>query len=123
MANDDRDILDALARTAPTPPDVHWGRYRAELREKLETRRQRRAWWRRPVPLALSASLAGVLLFFAVWGGRENGTGMDLVTLEEAILGGRLGLLQQYAVVERLDLLEELDVIRNLDPLAAGRRG
>ncbi|MEK7386252.1 MAG: hypothetical protein AABZ83_07400 [candidate division NC10 bacterium] len=123
MANDDRAILDALARTAPTPPDVHWGRYRAELREKLETRRRRRAWWRRPVPLALSASLAGALLFFAVWGGRENGTGMDLVTLDEALLGGRLGLLQQYAVVERLDLLEELDVIRNLDRLAAGRQG
>ena len=123
MANDDRDILDALARTAPAPPDVHWGRYRAELRERLETRRQRRAWWRRPVPLALSAGLAGVLLFFAVWGGRENGTGVDLVTLDEALLGGRLGLLQQYAVVERLYLLEELDVIRNLDPLAAGLRG
>jgi len=123
MADDDRDILDALARTAPAPPDVHWGRYRAELREKLETRRQRRAWWRRPVPLALSASLAGALLFFAVWGGRENGTGVDLVTLDEALLGGRLGLLQQYAVVERLDLLEELDVIRNLDGLAAERRG
>jgi hypothetical protein len=123
MAPDDRDILDTLARTAPAPPDVHWGRYHAELRAKLETRRQRRAWWRRPVPLALSASLAGTLLFFAVWGGRENGTGMDLVTLDEALLGGRLGLLQQYAVVERLDLLEELDVIRNLDRLAAGRQG
>ena len=123
MAQDDRDILDTLARTVPAPPDVHWGRYRAELREKLETRRARRAWWRRPVPVALSASLAGALLFFAVWGGRENGNGLDLVALEEALLGGRLGLLQQYAVVERLDLLEELDVIRNLDRLAAGRQG
>jgi len=125
MANDDRDILDALARTAPAPPDVHWGRYRAELREKLETRRQRRSFAvvYANVTLALSAGLAGVLLFFAVWGGRENGTGVDLVTLDEALLGGRLGLLQQYAVVERLDLLEELDVIRNLDGLAAERRG
>jgi len=123
MAPDDRDILDTLARTAPAPPDVHWGRYRAELREKLETRRARRTWWRRPVPVALSASLAGVLLFFAVWGGHRNGTGTDLTALEEAVLGGRLGLLQQYAVVERLDLLEELDVIRNLDGLAAERRG
>ena len=123
MAPDDRDILDTLARTAPAPPDVHWGRYRAELREKLETRRARRTWWRRPVPVALSASLAGVLLFFAVWGGHRNGTGTDLTALEEAVLGGQLGLLQQYAVVERLDLLEELDVIRNLDRLAAGRQG
>ena len=122
-----RDVLDTLARTVPTPPGVHWGRWRAELGEKLEARRQRRAWWRtwwrRPVPLALSAGLAGVLLFFAVWGGHQNGTGTDLVALEEAVLGGRLGLLQQYAVVERLDLLEELDVIGNLDRLAGGRQG
>lgn len=122
-----RDILDTLARTAPPPPDVHWGRYRAELRARLEARRQRRAgwrtWWRRPVPLALAVGLAGVLLFVTVWDGRQNGTGPDLAVLDEAVLGGRLGLLQQYAVVERLDLLEELDVIRNLDHLAAGRQG
>ncbi len=125
MAPDDRDILDTLARTAPAPPGVHWGRYRAELREKLETRRQRRgcAVLYADVTLALSAGLAGVLLFFAVWGGYRNGTGTDFTALEETVLGGRLGLLQQYAVVERLDLLEELDVIRNLDRLAAGRQG
>ena len=45
------------------------------------------------------------------------------MTLEEAVIGGRLGLLQQYAVVERLDLLEELDVIRNLDRLTGARDG
>lgn len=122
-----RDILDTLTRTAPPPPDVHWGRYRAELRARLEARQQRRpgwlTWWRRPVPLALSVGLAGVLLVLAVWGGRQNGTGPDLAGLDEAALGGRLGLLEEYAVVERLDLLEELDVIRNLDRLAAGRQG
>ncbi len=117
-----RDVLDTLARTAPTPPEVPWGRWRAELRAKLEARR-RRAWWRRPVPLALSAGLAGALLVLAVWGGRENGTGTDLAAVEETVLGGRLGLLQTYPVVERLDLLEELDVIHNLDRLAAGRQG
>src|SRR2546428_11455497 len=74
-----RDILDELARAVPTPPDVHWGRYRAELREKLEARlvRRRARWWR-PVPLALSAGLAGLLLFFAffaIQSGRQNGTG------------------------------------------------
>jgi len=119
------DILATLARTAPTPPAVHWGRWRAELSARLEARRRAwwRRWWRRPVPLALSASLAGALLVLAVWGGRQNGTGTDLGALDEAALGGRLGLLQQYPVVERLDLLEELDVIRNLDRLAAGRQG
>lgn len=127
MADDDRDILDRLARTVPVAPGVHWGRWRAELGEKLDARRARRAWWRtwwrRPAPLALAAGLAGVLLVFALWGGRENGIGADLLTAEDVVLGGRLGLLQQYTVVERLDLLEELDLIGNLDRLAAGRQG
>lgn len=118
-----RGLLGDLARSVVQPPALNWTRYRAELGEKLEARRGRRAWWRRPMPLALSAGLAGVLLFFAVWGGRQNGTGVDLLTLEETVIGGRLGLLQQFAVVERLDLLEELDVIGNLDRLAVERPG
>jgi hypothetical protein len=122
-----RDILDDLARAVPRPPDVHWGRYRAELREKLEARREsRRAWWWRPVPLALSASLAGLLLvvaLLAVQSARQSGTGVDFAAVEEAAIGGQLGLLEQYQVVERLDLLEELDVIRDLDRLAIDRAG
>jgi hypothetical protein len=122
-----RDILDDLARAVPRPPDVHWGRYRAELREKLEARRERRrAWWWRPVPLALSAGLAGLLLvvaLLAVQSARQSGTGVDFAAVEEAAIGGRLGLLEQYQVVERLDLLEELDVIRDLDRLAIDRAG
>ena len=118
-----RDIVDALARSVPVPPEIHWGRWRAELAEKLEARRARRSWWARPVPLALSAGLAGVLVFIAIWGAQRPGTGIDLVTLEEAVIGGRLGLLQQYRVVERLDLLEELDVIRNLDRLITTQEG
>src|SRR5438445_6908657 len=119
-----RDVLDELARAVQVPPDVHWGRYRAELREKLEARRvRRRARWWRPVPLALSAGLAGLLLFFAIQSGRQNGTGMDFATVEEAAIGGRLGLLEQYQVVERLDLLEEFDVIRDLDRIAGEQTG
>lgn len=122
-----RDILDELARGVPAPPDVHWGRYRAELREKLEARLvKRRARWWRPVPLALSASLAGLLLFFALFAiqsGRQNTTGVDFAAVEEAAIGGRLGLLEQYQVVERLDLLEEFDVILDLDRLAAEQTG
>src|SRR2546429_9708784 len=30
-----RDLPDGLARAVPTPPDVHWGRYRAELLAEL----------------------------------------------------------------------------------------
>jgi hypothetical protein len=121
-----RDLLDDLAQAVPRPPDVHWGRYRAELREKLEARRERRAWWRRPVPLALSASLAGLLLvvgLLTVQSARQRGTGVDFAAVEEAAIGGQLGLLEQYQVVERLDLLEELDVIRDLDRVADERAG
>ena len=122
-----RDVLDELARAVQVPPDVHWGRYRAELREKLEARRvRRRARWWRPVPLALSAGLAGLLLFFAffaIQSGRQNGTGVDFAAVEEAAIGGRLGLLEQYQVVERLDLLEEFDVIRDLDRIAGEQTG
>ena len=40
---DFRGILHGLASSIPQPPQIHWGAYRAELREKLEARRQR-AW-------------------------------------------------------------------------------
>src|SRR2546425_12440168 len=77
-----RDLLDDLAHAVERPPDIHWSRYRAELRAKLEARlERRRAWWRRPVPLALSARLAGALAVGAlvvVQSGRQSGTGADL---------------------------------------------
>jgi anti-sigma factor RsiW len=123
-AEDLRELLSQLTRTAPLPPALHWGRWRAELGEKLEARRARaRAWWWRPLPLAFSAGLAGVVLLLAVWGGWRTPTGVESLTMEEAMLGGRFGLLQQYSVVERLDLLEDLDLIRNLDQLAGTREG
>lgn len=132
-----RDLLGNLARALGQPPDVNWARYRAELREKLEARRARHSWvrgrtwwvrgrtwwWWRPVPLALSAGAAGVLLLLAVWTGREMLTGADPFTLDEASIGRQLGFLEEYQVVERLDLLEDLDVISDLDGLAAGRQG
>ena len=31
-------LMTELARTAPAPPPIHWGAYRAELRERLERR-------------------------------------------------------------------------------------
>ena len=61
-----RDLLGNLAHAIGQPPAVNWARYRAELREKLEARRAHVGWWRRPMPVALSASLAGILLFVAV---------------------------------------------------------
>ena len=122
-----RDLLDDLARAVERPPDVHWGGYRAELRAKLEARlARRRAWWRRQVPLALSASLAGALVAFtlvALQSQRQSGTGADLAAVEEAAIGNRLELLEQYRVVEQLDLLEEFDVIRDLDRFTVERTG
>jgi anti-sigma factor RsiW len=120
-----RDLLGDVARSIGEPPSINWTRYRAELREKLEARRARPAWawWRQPVPLALSASLAGILLIVGVWGGRQMLTGPDPLTVDEAVLGDRLPLLQEYQLVERLDLLEDLEVIRNLDGLAAEHQG
>lgn len=128
-----RALLADLARPAPLAPEPHWGRYRAEIREKLERRRRRSAEaWRRwvtwPVPVALSAALVGVLVLVAVQGGvRQRGVGTaaktNMAALEEIVLGRRLALLQRYEVVERLDLLEDLDVIQHLDGLSAGREG
>jgi len=119
-----RELLGELSRSVAAPPAVNWARYRAELHQKLDARRERRAWWWRPLPLALATSMAGVLLFIAVWGGRQVPTAGDPVTFEEAAIARNLGLLEQYQVVERLDLLEEdLDLMSDLDGLAAGRQG
>ena len=118
-----RDLLGNLAHAIGEPPEISWPRYRAELRAKLEARRALVPWWRRPMPLALSASLAGALLFVAVWGGRELTKRPDAIGPEEVAIGSELGLLQEIRTVERLDLLEDFEVITNLDRLASERQG
>jgi hypothetical protein len=75
------------------------------------------------MPVALSASLAGILLFVAVWGGREMSRPADPIGPDEVVMAQELGLLQDLRTVERLDLLEDLEVIRNLDGLASDRQG
>jgi hypothetical protein len=118
-----RGILDDLTKSVPPPPEIHWGRYRADLQGKLEARARRR-WWLRPVPLTLSAGLLGVLLLLAVQGGlRQAGPKDNLMAFEETILGNQLDLLRQYPLLNRLDLLEDLDVIGQLDLLTATREG
>ena len=123
-ADDFRAILGRLAQTAPAPPAIHWGRYRAELREKLDRRvggpRTIRRWW--PASVALASAVAGVLLFLSVQESRQTRVA-DLGVVEETVIGGRLDLLQQYPVIERLDLLEDLEIIRNLDGLAPVKKG
>lgn len=132
-----RELLAAVARAAPPPPDVDWARYRAELDVKLAKARGRaRPGWTwsawsprlasavlRPTSLA-AAALASLLLVIAVGlPVRRPAIHEDLRAFEETVLGRRLGLLEQYAVVERLDLLEDLDVIRQLDGLPPTSEG
>ncbi len=124
---DFRRILHGLASSIPEPPPIHWGPYRAELRQKLEARRQRAwgwQWLRRPLPVALSAAVAGALLILGlqswIWHPVPNG---DLALLEDTVVASRLDLLRQYAVIERLDLWEDLDVIRRLDQVFPSKKG
>jgi anti-sigma factor RsiW len=124
-----RAVLEGVA--AATPPPVHWARYRAELRVRLEAEaaRQRRAWWQRPLPMAVSAglvaaALAVVALLPSAWHGERRARSADSLSgFEEVVLGTRLDMLRQYPIVERLDLLEDLDVIRQLDGLTEHREG
>lgn len=118
-----RAILAGLRAGPPAPPALDWARYRAELRGRLEPRRAFLGWWRRPVPLALSATLAGVLAALAWLGGVQDRPRGELSVFEEEALGRHLELLRDWRVVERLDLLENLDVITQLDRLAPGQEG
>ena len=47
----------------------------------------------------------------------------DLASMEADGLASRIEMIDNYHVVEQLDLLEDLDVIRNLDRLAPTREG
>ena len=125
-----RKLLEDLAHGTAAPA-VHWPRYRAELRARLEAgaARRRGMWWRHPLPVAVSAGLATALVVVALlapsaW--REDRRARPAESFngfEEAVLGTRLDLLREYPVVEHLDLLENLDVIRQLDRLTTPREG
>lgn len=120
-----REVLARLGASLPVPPDVHWGAYRTQLRDRLQARRAARAgvrgWarrWAQPLPLAAYAVAAALLLVIATQ--REvpiGGPTAEAPAFEEVVIGTRLPLLEQYPVMERLDLLEDLDVIRQLDVL------
>jgi anti-sigma factor RsiW len=112
-----RAVLAGLADGAPPPPD--WGRYRAELRARVQAPAPR-AWWARPMPAVLAAGLATAAVLLAVHGHERRP--IELAAVEETMLGARLPLLEQYRVVERLDLLEDLEAIRQLDRLGDGGR-
>lgn len=123
LTPDERDLLSRAVAAGPRPPEPRWGEYRAELRARLAARRSLGGrlgrWWARPAPIAVSLALATALLLF-VWQSVERRP--DLAAVDETVLGARIGLIEHYQVVERLDLLEDLDVIRQLDrvPLREG---
>ena len=119
-----RALLDELAATAPVPPDIAWPRYRAELRARLAARRAPswRARWLRPIPAAATAAVAAALVI-TVYAVLPTGRPSDLAGMEYDGLTGRLPLIDNYQVMEQLDLLEDLDVIRNLDGLSSTREG
>jgi anti-sigma factor RsiW len=112
-----RAVLTALASGIPAPAPPDWGRYRADLRARLQPPASR-AWSARSLPAMIAAGVATIVLLVAVFGlDRRSG---ELATVEETMLGARLPLLQQYRVVERLELLEDLDAIRQLDGFGSG---
>jgi hypothetical protein len=114
-----KEVIAELRRTAPAPPPVHWGAYRAELREKLEHGGSRGwAWWNRPLrpfQMAVAASFVAVLVYIGLPGPGQLPN--DPTTMENAILASRLDVIAHLDVVQKLDLLEDFDVIERLDSL------
>jgi len=120
-----KDVIDQLRRSAPEPPPVHWGAYRAELREKLE-QRGGQAWagwtWRlRPVQVAVAAGFIAVLVYIGLPG--HGSMPSDPALMENAVLASRLDMIDQLEVVQKLDVLEDFDVIRHLDTLPRSGAG
>lgn len=119
------DVIEELRRTAPEPPPVHWGTYRAELRQKLE-RRGSRGWagWSRPlrpVQVAVAASFVAVLVYIGL---PDHGQTLnDQAMMDNAVLASRLDMISHLDVVQKLDLLEDFDIIERLDRLPARREG
>ena len=123
--DDFKDLIAEMRRTAPEPPPVHWGAYRAELRQKLEGRGSRgwTGWSRplRPFQVAVAAGFVAMLIYIGLPG--HGQITRDPASLENAILASRLDMIASLDVVQQLDLLEDFDVIERLDSLPARREG
>ena len=108
-----------LARAPEPAPPLHWGAFRAQLRDKLE-RRQRpaaagRRWSLWPVPATLAAGLAAVLLYLGVLGpGGLTPVGKQ-ATLEGQVLDGRPTWSRSSISSRTSDLFEDFDDIDRLD--------
>jgi predicted anti-sigma-YlaC factor YlaD len=114
-------LLTELARRAPPAPPVHWGAFRAELRERLERGRPAReagwAWLVRPAPALVAAALVAALVYAGLPGASRDVGGTDPLALDNTILASRLDMIARLDVVQHLDLLEDFNVISELDQL------
>lgn len=112
--------LDALAQMTAATPEPDPIAYRAELRRKLAARQApREAWWRPQLAwmafaTAGAAALALVLVVSLRKPATVGGPPADQIAMETELKGADIGLLQNYKVVEHLDLLENYDVIERL---------
>jgi anti-sigma factor RsiW len=130
-----RESIDELATTArqvaahledlPTP---EWSAYRRELRLKLARRTEARSrWWRPGVAWATLATagmgFAALVLSLSM---RQSAPGttpaVDQLAMEQPAEAVDVGLLRNYAVVEKLDLLEDYDVIEHLDEVPSAEQ-
>ena len=120
-------LMRELQRSAPPAPPVHWGAYRAELREKLERRTARGSsagtWTWRPAPALVAAGLLAALVYAGLPGGARGPAGGDQQAFENAILASRLDMIARLDVMQRLDVLEDFDVINRLDGLSTINEG
>jgi anti-sigma factor RsiW len=114
-------MMAELARTAPPAPPIHWGAYRAELRERLAARAGRGSargpWLLRPASALVAAGLVAVLVMAGLPDGVRGPGAPDPLALDSTILATRLDLLTQLDVVRQLDALEDFNVIGELDEL------
>jgi anti-sigma factor RsiW len=115
-------LMEALGRSAPPAPPVHWGAYRAELREKLarRTARASTAWsgiWR-PAPALVAAGLLAAIVYMGWPAGSRAPLGGDQLAFESAVLATRLDVIAKLDVMQHLDALEDFDVINRLERLS-----
>src|SRR5438093_11362885 len=72
---------------ASEPPAIHWGKWMAELRGRLESVRSRPPWWRQhPAAMALASAAAVALIALALPFGPaqfEPSASPDLVTFDD----------------------------------------
>ena len=113
-----RTLLDGLGASAPAPPEIHWGRWRADLRARMEALTAPHRGWLRLRPAALAAGLAAVLVASVWLGGERGAPRTDRAAVDEVVLGDNLDFFRQSSLLERVDFLEDLDVIDQLDRLA-----